>query len=56
MRCKIRRMFWRTEEVENGLMYKPRLGDFWNDIVQEYFDDNLANDEAFRLWIVVFWR
>ena len=36
-------------------MYKPRLGNLWNDIVQEELDNNLADDEAFWLWIVVFW-
>ena len=53
--CEVGRVFWRTDKVEDSLMYKPRLGNLWNDIVQEELDNNLADDEAFWLWIVVFW-
>lgn len=54
--CEVRRVFGRTDEVEDSLVYKPWLGNLWNDIVQEELDNNLADDEALWLWVVVFWR
>jgi len=47
---------WGTYQVQHGLVYKPRLGYLWDDIVQEDFDDDFADDDTFRLWFIVLRR